>query len=537
VFGLEPGQFLDPKRTVAMLWPHARFYRQQWDMIYSVLENDETICAAGNMLGKDFTAGFIATYFFLSRNPCRIVTSSAKDDHLRVLWGEINRWIDSCKYPLHWKQGGPFVVNHQDVRRVDPVTGRKDPISYMIGMVVSPDTEAAMQGHHVAKTGDGIPRTLFVADECSSVPDAYWKLARTWANRMLGIGNTWPCNNFFYRAVEGQPGGKDPGGDLPRPAGDGLYRKVIRIRASDSPNVRLAMGELGQGKRPSGLMVIPGVKDYYEYKKNLDTMDPAERSVVLDAEFFKGGEVRLFPREWLDHSRSLGEAYAERVKNRRMNRTAKAIGCDPAEGGDKTAWAVVDEHGLLELVSRKTPDTTAVTRTTTELIKKWGVRPESVAFDRGGGGKQHADRLRDEGYPVTTVGFGDGVSPDPSRHRAYVSDRLDAKESRYAYKNRRAELYADLSDLLDPQGPRGGFAIPDHAQAIFNQLIPIPKLRDQEGRLYLPPKHKPPTAQGKSVTCLVDLIGHSPDEADALVLAVHAMLGKARKPTAGILGD
>jgi phage terminase large subunit-like protein len=35
----------------------------------------------------------------------------------------------------------------------------------------------------------------------------------------------------------------------------------------------------------------------------------------------------------------------------------------------------------------------------------------------------------------------------------------------------------------------------------------------------------------------VDLIGHSPDEADALVLAVHAMLGKARKPTAGILGD
>jgi len=51
--------------------------------------------------------------------------------------------------------------------------------------------------------------------------------------------------------------------------------------------------------------------------------------------------------------------------------------------------------------------------------------------------------------------------------------------------------------------------------------------------LYLPPKNRPATAQGKNVVSLVDLIGHSPDEADALVLMLHALLGKGYRPEAG----
>jgi hypothetical protein len=44
---------------------------------------------------------------------------------------------------------------------------------------------------------------------------------------------------------------------------------------------------------------------------------------------------------------------------------------------------------------------------------------------------------------------------------------------------------------------------------------------DGEGVIWLPPKNKPdPTSNKES---LVDIIGHSPDEADSLVLAYHQL--------------
>jgi hypothetical protein len=41
---------------------------------------------------------------------------------------------------------------------------------------------------------------------------------------------------------------------------------------------------------------------------------------------------------------------------------------------------------------------------------------------------------------------------------------------------------------------------------------------------------------GSHDRCLVDLIGHSPDEADAMVLAVHAMLDRGTRAKAGAIG-
>jgi hypothetical protein len=59
-----------------------------------------------------------------------------------------------------------------------------------------------MLGHHVADTGDGIPRTLFVADEASGVDDVSYDRSDTWARRKLVIGNPYPTQNFFRRGVK-----------------------------------------------------------------------------------------------------------------------------------------------------------------------------------------------------------------------------------------------------------------------------------------------------------------------------------------------
>src|SRR5579872_4735965 len=187
---MDPREYVHrPLELQKVLWPGVMLYSKQREIVQSVWENDETYVPAGNMLGKDYIAGLLILLFFLTRTPCRIVTTSAKADHLRALWGEIHGFIRSCRYPLSAEQGGPLIVQIGQLKKV--VGGGVCPKSYVIGMVASPDSIAAMQGHHVADVGDGVPRTLFVCDESSSVRDEYLTMANTWMNRAFIFGNTW----------------------------------------------------------------------------------------------------------------------------------------------------------------------------------------------------------------------------------------------------------------------------------------------------------------------------------------------------------
>jgi hypothetical protein len=206
---MQPWEFVhNPLAFVKFGWPDVVLYNKQREVMLSVRDNDETYVPAANMTGKDYISGLIVLWFFLTRRPCKCILTSAKSDHLRVLFGEIGRFIQTCQFPLTVDRGGPLVVNHHELRW--EFKGRRCTLSYVRGMVAAPDSIASMQGHHVANIGDGVPRTLFVADEASSVPDDYYTMASTWARRMLVIGNTWPCRNFFWRAVRG--------GDVPAPA-------------------------------------------------------------------------------------------------------------------------------------------------------------------------------------------------------------------------------------------------------------------------------------------------------------------------------
>jgi phage terminase large subunit len=190
----------DPLVFAKILWPDVVFYDKQIDIMYSVVNDDETIVYAGNMLGKDFVAGFITLWFFLTRHPCRIVTTSVDGTQLEgVLWGEIKRFIQTSAYPLSVEEGGPLVINHLHLKKI--VKGKVCGLSYCVGRVAAKGE--GMLGHHIAELGDGIPRTMFLADEASGVDDVSYERADTWARRKLVIGNPYPCNNFFYKAVKG----------------------------------------------------------------------------------------------------------------------------------------------------------------------------------------------------------------------------------------------------------------------------------------------------------------------------------------------
>ena len=513
-------EFKDPLKLGRLLWPDVYFYSKQREIIYSVWENKLTSVPAAHMVGKDFVAGFIALAFFLTRHPCRILTTSV--DHYQlagVLWGEIRRFIQTSKFPLTSDKGGPLVVNHMHIRKL--YGGEECGLSYLLGRVAKQGE--GLSGHHIANVGDGIPRTLAMFDEASGIDQESMSKCTEWANRRLMIGNPYDCVNEFYWSVEGREETKDPGGDVPNPDGNGFLRKVIHITAEDSPNVQLARLEQRKGMKPSDRIVVPGVLPWSEFENRDRTWDEAKKAVGLKARFYKGKELRLYPDEWLQRA----FRYAPLMRKR----DAKAIGVDPAEGGDKTALAAVDEHGLIELLSLKTPDTSVIPGLVAAFARKHGVRMHDVVFDRGGGGKQHADNMRAMGNQVRTVGFGESVVIEPKRGLRTLDDRIKANEARYAYFNRRAQMYGQLRQLLEPTG-EGIWAIPpEYAGVLGKQLRPIPLKYDKEGRLRLPPKHK---TKGVTEPTLVDLIGHSPDEADAVVLAIHGMLHKSRKAVAGV---
>jgi hypothetical protein len=318
------------------------------------------------------------------------------------------------------------------------------------------------------------------------------------------------------------------------------YRRVIKIRGDDSPNVRFAMAQIAVGLQPTGEVILPGVLPWSDYVKRRQTWDPIMQCIGIDAEFYKGAGVLFFPPEWLNRAERLHDGLRSRP------RKAKSIGIDPAEGGDKTAMAAVDELGLIELTSKKTPDTSVIPKEAVAFARKHGLEgsPENWIFDRGGGGKQAADTLRSQGYEgVRTVAFGESLLLDPIRGMRRVEEKVEHSEERYVYVNRRAEMYGNLRWLIDPATDRNlgsGFALPSAVygliyQELRHQLAPIPLMYDPEGRIILPPKNRRPGEDAKksNKVTLVELIGHSPDEADAVVLAIHGLLKPEHRRVAG----
>lgn len=536
----------DPLKLAKVMWPDTYFYREEREMFESVWRDDETIVPAANKQGKDFTAGRIVVLYFIMHYPCRIITTSAKDDHLRVIWGEIGQAIATSKISLLAAMGGPLITTHHEIKR--RYKGTISPLCYVKGMVASTDTVAALQGHHAKYT-------LFVSDESSGVPDEYFKMANGWAKRKLIIGNTWDCANYFYRAVEGDESMGDPGGDIEDPDHPGrYYRKVIHIPATSSPNVRLGLAQKARGEEPSNEILVDGVMTYGEYVRHCRTMDPLQQSVSLAAKFYKGAEIKLFPQEPLKRSVILARDLGSHIilpsipinartiyplldmintKYPRKKRRAQAMGVDSAEGNDDTVWTIVDRLGIIYQLAVKTADTANVPTITVRLMREFGLDGTQVFFDRGGGGKQHVDQLRKRGFEVRAVGFGEAPTDPHKVHKtgtikAPKAQRLDDSDSKYAYKNRRAELYGLTSVLICGES---GFAIPAEYKELLRQLKAIPKKYDNEGRLYMLPKDKPSDSYtGKT---LKQILGRSPDQADSLALAVYGMM---RKPNIVVAG-
>lgn len=304
--------------------------------------------------------------------------------------------------------------------------------------------------------------------------------------------------------------------------------RVVRIRAEDSPNVRLGMAEVASGKQPSHTELIPGILSYSDYLYRRQRWDKQRQCIGLDGEFYEGETLFMFPAEWLNRA----ERIADKLAMQKMKRTAKGIGVDPAEGGDETSMTAVDEWGVIEEVAERTPNTAAIEGKVIAFARKHNCPWERILFDRGGGGKQHADNLVARGYQVSSIGFGESVSLQVKSGIHPKQERREIQAEKYVYVNRRAEMYWALRMLMDPYNTKG-FGIPAGCRELRRQLSLIPLTYDKEGRIMVLPKSKKHGAA--SGITLTEILGCSPDRVDSLVLAIYAMQRKAYRSQAGVM--
>lgn len=481
----------DPLTFVKLFWPEMRLYPKQVEILRSVALGGRTFVHAANGVGKTRTAALVALWFLCSRSPAKVITSSSSNRQLKkVLWGEIGTLVRSAKYDLGFKR------NDLELYRED-ATGSRIDNHFCIGLVTN--TVETFQGHHL-NLGDGISRTLAMFDEASGVGDAYYEAAESWAETMAIFGNPLHTKGFFYRHCR---------------QGNGPRQRVIHISADDSPNVQFGKRWVAAGYAGDPPQVFPGVISWDKYSDRMASWDAIKRLIRLEGKFFEDDSVVLFPPSWLDKAQDeFGEIALAAAGG------PFAIGCDTAgRGRDFTVWVVLGPLGVRLVIVRHEPDSMRIVGETRRLMDMFHVQGRRVCFDSGGGGKECADRLRELGYQVRDVNFGAG-----------------ARDKRQ-YANMRAELYGRLRSRLDPsQWPVLGeedeatgvpdltFGLPPTEDKLREELAVLPMSVDSEGRLKLPPKDRATgAAVSDKVQTIRDMIGRSPDRADALVLAHEAL--------------
>lgn len=517
----------DPVAFQVACWPQIRLYDKQRDVLESVRDNVTTLVHAANEVGKDFIASIVAVWFFASRSPCRVVTSSSGETQLKsILWSEIRERVNTSRLDLGFQMG-----SLQIKRVVDRQTGQTEDLSYVIGHVTK--SVENFHGHHL---DHDIPRVLMIGDEASGIKDEFAEAAESWYHRALYIGNPMNTLNFFYRDCKA--------GDMEDPAGEAkLLRKVIHIDGEDSPNVKVARAILKKtgakdfqelGIQPPN--VIPGVLSYNEYIRREQKWDKRKRHIRLRGLFYEGEESMLFPCEWLDKAE---ERYRILCPNgyeqSHHTRSAMAMGVDCGAGRDLSCWTIIDRLGVLYQYAAPTPNTAEIYKITANLMREYGVKAERVMFDAGGGGKQIVDYMRDTDRRLyrnlRSVAFGATATPPPQRKVHGRSEHIDAKEEQWTYKNKRAEMHGMLRTWLDINlNPEESiFSIPEELYQLREELACLPMWFD-EGKMYLPPKDtKPDKKENPDEITIKKILGRSPDRADSLVLAVYALGTKAKR--------
>ena len=154
-------------------------------------------------------------------------------------------------------------------------------------------------------------------------------------------------------------------------------------------------------------------------------------------------------------------------------------------GADDNVFIVTDQDGIIEKVKIKVADTFELYNTAKELITRYKIREVSLDCTGGFGNGLYDMLKQDKSLTVNPINFGSSAIENTK------------------YANKRAEMYMTAMDKI-----RNGFYIDD--DDIKNELSYMSYKINGSGKTQL-----------ESKSLVKELLGHSPDSADALVLSMY----------------
>ena len=490
----------NPLLFIEMQWPGLLLDDFQADMIRSVFDPTiRELYAKGNTSCGKGTAVAIAvcTYFAIYPQSKVVITSASYHHAQTVIFAEVLKWWRSMRFPPPGK---------------DLAGGIHDGVQHYID-VVNPDSDEAFSGRHGRNT-------LFVFDEATAIPDARYKLAETQATKFIAIANPRTLAGAFRSAFPVSSMNETQ--TVIAPIG---RRRCITVDGADCMNVRLKRLENPVG--PIGGIEINGTR--YEQGDEIPTADydlvrpllPGQvcydtwKAIVNDSSEFvravfghgrfpkEDPETQLIQPSWLPRHVAAWDGSG----------LVEGFGLDVAasQSGDKTVLVAGSLEGIVALHERQEADTMATVGWVIALARErykidLAAGEIPMAVDMDGLGKGVGDRLAEIG--VRVIEIRGNATPLEEKHRC---------------TNRRAEMYAQLADRLDPAQHDEPFPLPDDRELMDELVAPEKVWQGSDGlKFRLTPKTRRPGQMFKGRT-VSERLGRSPDKADAVVYCWQAV--------------
>jgi len=213
-------------------------------------------------------------------------------------------------------------------------------------------------------------------------------------------------------------------------------------------------------------------------------------------EFAETSSDSLIPLAWIEAAQQRWSAYHE------LSGAAPIvqIGVDVGRGGDKTVLAMRTHRTVTELIRTQIADTMDTAGRVTAKLR--ANSRATAMIDLPGVGSGVYDRVRED-YPKQTIAF------VPSGK----TDFLD-RTGEFGFPNKRCAALWNLRELLDPQFKENVALPPD--ELLTGDLTNFRYRYISGGKIQVESKR---TAFDEGEQTLVQRLGHSPDDGDAVVMA------------------
>lgn len=474
------GSDADIVQICAWYWPdivlddwQPELIRQIVSGVYSPMQ--EVLVKGCTGSGKGFSISIAANLWYeANRKVCKVVINAPTHNHaVATMFAEISKL-------------------RRKMRGIDPSTIFKTSIQeheqrYI--KVMCPKDAESISGQHS-------PATLFIFDEGSMVQRAYWDQAATQCQLRVAASNPRTISGWFYECFPKNNPDED---QIMRISGGLRFLKTIS--AEECRNVITGKAE------------IPG-QITREKLKSIKEKSPAFYRVMGLGKFPIEDETKqVILSSWIDRHKN--------AHNKDIAIEAFALDVARSIKGDQSILSAGGAQGLHSQLTKQSANLSEVQGWAIDVIlKTYGIdlikSQIPIAVDDQGVGGGLADGLKELGARVIMV-----------KDRKLVN--------KVQFFNARAEMWGNLSNRLNPDGPWGGseetgdpgeaWAIPDDPELI-QDLLAGEKIMQSDGvKWQLIPKKK--KDKNDTRTTFQEKIGRSPDKGDSAVYlydVVHKML-------------